>query len=212
MKPQVKGERDPWLIENLTFHVLDVISADGRYEAVIKQSGGPLIAARAIADRFDRYHVRRPAMIRLWEQGKATVSPTAHNPNAKQLNATDMWQFQLWSEVRKRIGQPSPAARKPELSAKTPKQILVVGFQSLSPGQIDALFYNKKAGEYQIWDYKTNKEIKTGNSHTDFSVQTDPNATIEADLSRRDFTINSMALPLRNFINNDLQYDFEDKS
>jgi tRNA nucleotidyltransferase (CCA-adding enzyme) len=48
------------------------------------------------------------------------------------------------------------------------------------------------------------KEIKTGNSHTDFSVQTDPNATIEADLSRRDFTINSMALPLRNFINNDL--------
>jgi ATP-dependent exoDNAse (exonuclease V) beta subunit len=26
------------------------------------------------------------------------------------------------------------------------------------------LFYNKKAGEYQIWDYKTNKEIKTGNN------------------------------------------------
>jgi exodeoxyribonuclease V gamma subunit len=139
LKPPVIGERDPWLIENLTFHVLDVISADAQYEPIIKRSGGPLIAARAIADRFDRYHVRRPAMIRLWEQGKATVSPTAHNPNAKQLNATDMWQFQLWSEVRKRISQPSPAARKPELSSKTPKQILVVGFQSLSPGQIDAL-------------------------------------------------------------------------
>ena len=143
LKPPVIGERDPWLIENLTFHVLDVISADAQYEPIIKRSGGPLIAARAIADRFDRYHVRRPAMIRLWEQGKATVSPTAHNPNAKQLNATDMWQFQLWSEVRKRIGQPSPAARKPELSSKTPKQILVVGFQSLSPGQIDALLQLK---------------------------------------------------------------------
>ena len=143
LKPPVIGERDPWLIENLTFHVLDVISADAQYEPIIKRSGGPLIAARAIADRFDRYHVRRPAMIRLWEQGKAKVSPTAPNPNAKQLNATDMWQFQLWSEVRKRIGQPSPAARKPELSSKTPKQILVVGFQSLSPGQIDALLQLK---------------------------------------------------------------------
>lgn len=143
LKPPVIGERDPWLIENLTFQVLDVISADAQYEPIIKRSGGPLIAARAIADRFDRYHVRRPAMIRLWEQGKATVSPTAHNPNAKQLNATDLWQFQLWSEVRKRIGQPSPAARKPELSSKTPKQILVVGFQSLSPGQIDALLQLK---------------------------------------------------------------------
>ncbi len=150
LKPQVMGERDPWLIENLMFHVLDVISVDVQYEPIIKRSGGPLIAARAIADRFDRYHVRRPAMIRLWEQGKATISPTAHNPNAKQLNATDMWQFQLWSEVRKRIGQPSPAARKPELSSKTPKQILVVGFQSLSPGQIDALLQLKDHVEVRV--------------------------------------------------------------
>ena len=150
LKPPVIGERDPWLIENLTFHVLDAISADAQYEPIIKRSGGPLIAARAIADRFDRYHVRRPAMIRLWEQGKGTVSPTAHNPNAKQLNATDMWQFQLWSEVRKRIGQPSPAARKPELSSKTPKQILVVGFQSLSPGQIDALLQLKDHVEVRV--------------------------------------------------------------
>ncbi len=150
LKPQVMGERDPWLIENLMFHVLDVISADAQYEPIITRSGGPLIAARAIADRFDRYHVRRPAMIRLWEQGKATVSPTAHNPNAKQLNTTDMWQFQLWSEVRKRIGEPSPAARKPELSSKTPKQILVVGFQSLSPGQIDALLQLKDHVEVRV--------------------------------------------------------------
>ncbi len=150
LKPQVMGERDPWLIENLMFYVLDVISADAQYKPIIKRSGGPLIAARSIADRFDRYHVRRPAMIRLWEQDKATVSPTAHNPNAKQLNATDMWQFELWSAVRKRIGQPSPAARKPELSVKTPKQILVIGFQSLSPGQIDALLQLKDHVEVHV--------------------------------------------------------------
>jgi len=36
-------------------------------------------------------------------------------------------------------------------------------------------------------------ELKTGEKHTDFSVTTDPNAPIEADLGRRDFTINALA-------------------
>ena len=151
IKPQGIGTQDPWLIENLMFYVLDVIAADAQYEPIIKRSGGLLIAARSIADRFDRYHVRRPAMIRLWEQGKATVSPTAHNPNAKQLSDTDMWQFELWSAVRSRIGQPSPPARAPELSANTPKQILVIGFQSLSPGQTDALLKLKDHVEVLVF-------------------------------------------------------------
>jgi len=36
-------------------------------------------------------------------------------------------------------------------------------------------------------------ELKTGKKHTDFNVTTDPNAPIEADLGRRDFTINALA-------------------
>ena len=36
-------------------------------------------------------------------------------------------------------------------------------------------------------------ETKTGEKHTEFDVETDPNAPIEADLGRRDFTINAMA-------------------
>tara|TARA_R110002110_G_scaffold210920_2_gene423482 strand:- start:1356 stop:2570 length:1215 start_codon:yes stop_codon:yes gene_type:complete len=36
-------------------------------------------------------------------------------------------------------------------------------------------------------------ETKTGEKHTDFEVTTDPNAPIEADLGRRDFTINALA-------------------
>ena len=150
LKPEILGERDQWFIENLMFHVLDVISSDKQYEELINRSGGQLMAARSIADRFDRYHVRRPAMIRLWEQGKPALSPTAHNPNAKQLNATDMWQFNLWTAVRKRIGHPSPPARTPELSSNTPKQILVIGFQSLSPGQIDALLKLKEHVEIRV--------------------------------------------------------------
>jgi len=36
------------------------------------------------------------------------------------------------------------------------------------------------------------KEVKTGDGHTDFDVETDPNATLDVDAERRDFTINAM--------------------
>ena len=48
------------------------------------------------------------------------------------------------------------------------------------------------------------KETKTGNAHTDFIIQTDPFASVESDLSRRDFTINSLCLPLKDFIKGNL--------
>jgi tRNA nucleotidyltransferase (CCA-adding enzyme) len=40
-------------------------------------------------------------------------------------------------------------------------------------------------------------EISTGEGHRDFAVRHDPSLPIETDLERRDFTINSMALGLR---------------
>jgi hypothetical protein len=49
------------------------------------------------------------------------------------------------------------------------------------------------------------REVKTGVLHTDFKVETDPMATVESDLGRRDFTINAMALPLRSFIDRKLE-------
>ena len=36
-------------------------------------------------------------------------------------------------------------------------------------------------------------ETKTGDKHTDFEVVTDPSASVESDLGRRDFTINAIA-------------------
>ena len=36
-------------------------------------------------------------------------------------------------------------------------------------------------------------ETKTGEKHTEFDVETDPNAPVESDLGRRDFTINALA-------------------
>ena len=41
------------------------------------------------------------------------------------------------------------------------KAELVVGdYESGTCGMVDKLFYNQTTNEYQIWDYKTNKEIK----------------------------------------------------
>jgi len=45
------------------------------------------------------------------------------------------------------------------------------------------------------------KEERTGDKHTDFTVQVDPEAAVEDDLKRRDFTWNAMAVPLKVFIN-----------
>jgi len=49
--------------------------------------------------------------------------------------------------------------------------------------------------EGEDYDFATprTKETSTGDKHTDFQVQTDHNASIEDDLSRRDFTFNALA-------------------
>ena len=66
-------ENDPWSVQRLTFAVLDVITKSRDYEWLIQQAGGPLLAARRIADRFDHYHFRRPGMILGWEDGKPAM-------------------------------------------------------------------------------------------------------------------------------------------
>lgn len=46
------------------------------------------------------------------------------------------------------------------------KSEFVIGDPSLDMGgMIDQLFYNKKTGMLEIWDWKTNKEIKTKNNY-----------------------------------------------
>lgn len=138
LSPTQPGQIDPWSIEHLTFEVLAIIANNPAHVEIVKRSGGPLLAARVIADRFDRYHVRRPAMIREWERGVAVLSPTANDDIREGERAMasiapgDMWQFDLWRNVRKKIGEPSPPARELQPNDALPKQLLVVGLQSLS--------------------------------------------------------------------------------
>jgi exodeoxyribonuclease V gamma subunit len=144
---------DPWSIEYLTMAVLHVISGRSEYDAIIRKHGGPLQAARMLADRFDKYHARRPMMIRSWEKGSPVLAPsTADSFNDGEWRAagieSEMWQFNLWREVRELIGVPSRPAqveaavqqlRRGENLHGVPPRVMVAGLQSLQLGSLEIL-------------------------------------------------------------------------
>jgi len=133
---------DPWDVDHLTFAILRVLVADPAFATLVQRAGGPLLAARQVADRFDHYHFRRPGMILEWEAGRARLSPAADADGtivANHLAAGDRWQFELWRKVRDTIGQPSPPAREQESPGQGPDAVLVAGLQGLSLHQITLL-------------------------------------------------------------------------
>jgi exodeoxyribonuclease V gamma subunit len=139
---KVRSDADPWDVDRLTFTILSVLARDPAFDDVVKRAGGPLLAARRIADRFDHYHFRRPGMILEWEEGRAQLSPEADDQGdraEKNLPRHDRWQFDLWRKVRERIGEKSPPAREKETSEGAPEAVLVAGLQGLSLHQIHLL-------------------------------------------------------------------------
>lgn len=106
----INDERDPWSIENMTMALLRILSnQSSNYSSLEAKHGGKLRAARALADRFDRYAARRPSMIREWER--------AHKAN--ELLGGDSspveWQYLLWRQLRTQIGVSSWPTRTEEL-------------------------------------------------------------------------------------------------
>ena len=140
-----KDADDPWSVQRLTFIVLDIIVKTPRYDWLIQQSGGPLLAARRIADRFDRYHFRRPGMIFYWENEKPVLAPMAGEVHSSgdqmplSLARSDRWQFDLWQLVRAAIDQPSPPARDQNAQGPVPSAVLVAGLEGLAFHQIELL-------------------------------------------------------------------------
>jgi len=153
VQPGRKGGVEPWSIEYLTMAVLHVISGRSEYDAIIRKHGGPLQAARMLADRFDKYHARRPMMIRSWEKGSPVLAPsTADSFNDGEWRAagieSEMWQFNLWREVSELIGVPSRPAqveaavqqlRRGENLHGVPPRVMVAGLQSLQLGSLEIL-------------------------------------------------------------------------
>jgi len=141
---------DPWSIDRMTARLLTIFSQNPNhvyYQDLIERCGGPLCAARRMADRFDRYAVRRPGMVVAWENGSPILtaeSSTEVLDNEyvmRALSNEQMPQFELWRELRAAIDQPSwPMVTAQLLDSiangtkieGVPARLLVVGLQSLS--------------------------------------------------------------------------------
>ena len=111
------GAGDPWSINQLVWTVLKVLLANEGSAELAPISRLPEGAtwygrARRVADLFDRYATRRPDLIERWGAGDAV------GPAGAPLDSGALWQFRLWTAVRKEIGFPSSAERLPELLTK----------------------------------------------------------------------------------------------
>lgn len=148
-----RPEDDPWSVTAMTAALLRLCGGGKWRERLaprISSAGGPLRFAHKMADRFDRYHARRPAMIRLWEKGAWSLAPVADGPDegmSAVLSDHDRWQFDLWRDLRVEIGVPSLPSRleaeladpSPAVRSALPSQLLVFGFSALGQHQVEVL-------------------------------------------------------------------------
>lgn len=151
--PQRYRDFDPWSIETMTAAILGIIAEDPSYASLVRRAGGALTAAARLADRFDRYHARRPMMIRAWDKGSPVMAPTtADSFNDGEWRAGELgdqfWQFELWRALRGVISvAPWPVQveaavqqlRRGENIVGVPTRLMVAGMQSLSLGAIELL-------------------------------------------------------------------------
>ncbi len=131
---------DPWNTESMMWSVLGVVAGDPALAGRAGTSSTPLDPAwaRRVARRFDRYHVHRPDMIRLWAQH--------HDVDAQgaPLGPDHQWQAELWRAVRAGIDEASPPerllmlledVRGGRLALRLPQRLSLFGFTSLPGGR-----------------------------------------------------------------------------
>jgi exodeoxyribonuclease V gamma subunit len=106
---------DPWGAERLVWPLLHTVdgclsepwlSALANYLRPTRRLPTRRLATvRRIADLYDRYSTRRPAMLQAWGRGEDS------DGSGRALPADGAWQAELWRRLRERIGIPSPAER-----------------------------------------------------------------------------------------------------
>ncbi|MEO6988170.1 MAG: exodeoxyribonuclease V subunit gamma [Aquihabitans sp.] len=127
---------DPWKVERLVWQVIEVLHLHQSDPVVapLSMGYGP---ARRIADRFDRYHLHRPAMVRAWAAGQDV------DPLGQPLPLHHRWQPHLWRLVRAQLGCPSPPEVLPgileqiaagQLAVDLPERLSLFGLSTLPGG------------------------------------------------------------------------------
>lgn len=107
-------ESDPWAIRPMAWTLHRILVdrvGDPQLASVARLPEGATWYGRArrIADLFDRYAVRRPAMLRSWLDSRPV------GPAGSALAAQNRWQPHLFGLLREEIGSPSPAERLTDL-------------------------------------------------------------------------------------------------
>ena len=150
----ITDEHDPWSIENMTMALLHILTNDSSQHSSLEvKHGGKLRAARALADRFDRYAARRPSLIRNWER--------AHSANELlgADNAQVEWQYSLWRQLRSQIGIPSWPVRTEQLCEQLannekpshlPRKLMVAGMGTLAVSAIEIISALSKVIDVEV--------------------------------------------------------------
>lgn len=155
---------DAWSIDHVTMLILNHMAGRPEFQHLSKRHGGLFAAARHLADRFDRYHARRPQMIALWDQEIAVLAPTTRNQVLEGERMPDslqdqLWQYEVWRSVRNQIGVASWPTRIAQLvddvrqgvsHPSLPSRLMVVGLQSLSLSAIELLKALGEVGDVQV--------------------------------------------------------------
>ena len=138
----VEDDDDPWSLDYLTSAVLRALRRYPDDHWLIDKHGGHLRAARAVADRFDRYAARRPHMIRRWESMYESSLP------GDPADEDFAWQFDLWCDVRALIGEaPWPCRitelveriRRRDIGVDLPRRVMVAGLETVSAATLEML-------------------------------------------------------------------------
>lgn len=99
-----------------------------------------------------------------------------------------MKKYLVGGAVRDRLLGRQPAEKDWVVVGATPADLLKCGFRQV--GRDFPVFLHPATGEEHAL---ARTERRTGPRHTDFVCRTDPGVTLEADLKRRDLTINAIA-------------------
>ncbi len=137
---------DPWLPERAVWPLMEVVEehlaqewllplAQHMENSATSADSKRFSSIRHVADLFDRYAVHRPEMLQRWADGWVT-------------EANAQWQFELWTRLRERIGEPSPAERLRDACARLrdepeilqePGRVSLFGLTRLSASSLDVL-------------------------------------------------------------------------
>lgn len=109
-----------------------------------------------------KHNMTQEDVLEMWEQKKNEAAEAGTHVHKYLEMAISCKQYEDAYMIPEEMVKPSVEFMSMIKSKLIPvKSELVVGHKKkLVCGMIDQLFYNKKANELQIWDYKTNKKFR----------------------------------------------------